>query len=224
MTTYLLRHAPTAHGLAYRVDGEPGVHVPLTPEGEAACMQARSTLPVEKIATGMASPFPRCQRTAELLLDGAVTIATDLRLGELDYGDFEGGAFLAYARWLAQHGPDARPSGARESQAKGIARMLTGLRAVLERPAPRLVVAHGLLVSVVRWAGQHPDQPLIDVFLPEVPYVAPLVLADAEVRALTSRLLCDLARGYGSNRDWRVDLGAFPVGLRALLLPSCALR
>lgn len=217
MTTYLVRHAPTAYSVAYRVNGDPSADVPLTREGEVECPQARSALPVNEITTCATSPLPRCRRTAELLLGGATSISCDERLGELDYGVFEGGEFLAYARWLAENGPYACPHGARESQADAISRMLTGLRAVLERPGPRLVVAHGLLVSVLQWAREHPGEPLIDVFLPSAPSLTPMSVADDELRTTATRLLDDLEFRVRIQRDWRVDLGVFPQEVRAAL-------
>jgi 2,3-bisphosphoglycerate-dependent phosphoglycerate mutase len=217
VTTYVVRHAPTVYSAAYRVNGVPSVDVPLTSDGEAACVQARSVLPIDEIAACVASPFRRCQRTADLLVDSTAPILTDARLGELDYGAFEGGEFLAYARWLAQHGPSVRPPGGRESQSVGIIRMLTGLRAVLDRPKPRLVVAHGLLLSVVRWARAHPGQPLIDVFLPGEPSLTPMVVADDELTAIIGFLVDDLDHAVRGQRRWRVDLAVFPREARTAL-------
>jgi 2,3-bisphosphoglycerate-dependent phosphoglycerate mutase len=139
----VLRHAPSKYSAAYRVNGDPAVDVPLTAEGEASCRAARAGLPLGSVVTCVSSAFARCRRTAELLIAGRTPVLVDARLNELDYGTFEGGEFLAYARWLAQHGPGRRPPEAAESQAEGIARMLSGLKTILDIPGSRLVVAHG---------------------------------------------------------------------------------
>lgn len=208
--TYLLRHAPTAYSVAYRINGDPAVDVQLTDDGVAACQKARSKVPSDAVATCVTSTFDRCVRTAELITACQVELHRDARLNELDYGVYEGDPFLAYACWLAEHGPRVRPPGARESQAEGIVRMLTGLRAALGWPGPRLVVAHGLLVSVVQWAQSHPYQPLTDVFLPAARCLTPLVIGDADLRTLIDTLLRDLAEGARRRRGWHVDLGVFP--------------
>jgi probable phosphoglycerate mutase len=95
--------------------------------------------------------------------------------------------------------------------------MLTGLRAVLDRPKPRLVVAHGLLLSVLRWARAHPGQPLIDVFLPGEPSLTPMVVVDDELSAIISFLVDDLDHAVRGQRRWRVNLGVFPREARTAL-------
>lgn len=216
-TTYLIRHAPTTYSSVYRVNGDPTVDVPLTTEGVAACYAARPLLPREKAVTCVSSMFDRCLRTAELVTAGLVEASPEARLNELDYGTFEGGAFLDYARWLAKHGPYVVPPGGRESQVEGIVRMLTGLRGVMDQPGPRLVIAHGLLVSVINWALHHPGHPLADVFLPTAPCVKPLVIGDEQLDALTRWLIHDLDRAAREHRPWRVDLRGFPREARPAL-------
>jgi probable phosphoglycerate mutase len=127
---FVLRHAPSKYSAAYRVNGNPAVDVPLTAEGEASCRAARAGLPPGRVVACVSSAFARCRRTAELLMAGRAPVLVDVRLNELDYGTFEGCEFLAYARWLAQHGPRRRPPEAAESQAEGIARMLSGLKTI----------------------------------------------------------------------------------------------
>ncbi|MGH3427378.1 MAG: histidine phosphatase family protein [Mycobacteriales bacterium] len=176
MITYLLRHAPTEYSTSFRVNGELTIDVPLSADGETRCAEARTLLPIG-IITCVTSNFARCQRTATLLLGGSTVVSCDARLGELDYGHFEGKEFLAYARWLIAHGPWVRPPGAHESQAEALTRMLTSLNAALDLPGPRLVVAHGLLVSLIQWARLHPGDPWTAVLLPGGPLSEPLCSA-----------------------------------------------
>lgn len=209
-TTFLIRHAQTTFSEAFRVNGDPAVPVALTPAGQAACRDLRDS--IGPVGSCVASGFGRCVETADLLTGGRVDVVVDRRLGELDYGVFEGGPFLDYAHWLAEHGPWARPPRAGESQAEGIARMATGLLAVLDHLGPRLVVAHGLLSSVIAWVGEHRGERLTEVFLPAAPYLDPLVLQDDDLRTRCLGLL-DHAKSTGST--WRADLGVFPVRFRA---------
>jgi probable phosphoglycerate mutase len=89
---------------------------------------------------------------------------------------------LEYGRWLEEHGPWQRPPRSPESQREAILRMLDGLRDVLAWSGPRLVVAHGLLVSVIQQAT------ISSIHFPEAPYVTPIQLSDDELRDLTAHL------------------------------------
>lgn len=194
MLTYLLRHGRTTYSCAYRVNGVPGIPVPLDDVGREQCRTARTTLPLASITSWVSSTFPRAVQTARLLQDDRnAPVWTDARLNEIDYGDFEGAPFGEYADWLRQHGPQARPPGARESQNEGIRRMLAGLRCALGRAGPRVVITHGLLVSVVTArpsAGK--------IIFPEARYVTPIILSDDGLPDLIGRLEDDL---YGDTRQ-----------------------
>lgn len=197
MLIYVLRHGRTAYSAAYLLNGDPHVPVPLDDEGVAQCVAARDALPVAEIAVGVCSPFLRTRQTAELLTAGRkIPIVTDARLGEVDYGQFEGRSFTEYAEWLRRRGGWARPPGAREAQREGIQRMARGLRAALDYPRPLLVVTHGLMVSVLRHSA-----PLRNVLLfPEAPYLTPTTLTPDYL----SSILDDLERDLTAPR---ADIG-----------------
>lgn len=205
----LVRHAPTEYSTSYRVNGDPSVPVGLTSEGKTACRELQTS--IGAVGSCVVSGFDRCLQTAGLLVGDQVDVVVEPRLGELDHGVFEGGPFLDYAHWLAEHGPWSRPPRAAESQAEGIARMAAGLLAALDHPAPRLVVAHGLLSSVVTWARDHRGERLIEVFMPAAKCLVPLALDDDDLRATCWRLL-DHAESPGEA--WRVDLNVFPIQFR----------
>jgi 2,3-bisphosphoglycerate-dependent phosphoglycerate mutase len=189
VVTYVLRHARTAYSAAYRVNGRPDVPLGIDDVGYQQCHDARFTHPWDTIATCVVSRFLRTAQTAQLLLaPRMLPLAAEARLDEIDYGSFEGGPFLEYGRWLDQHGPWARPPGARESQREAIWRMLNGLRDVLAWPGPRLVVAHGLLSSLLRRGT------ISGTYYPEAPYLTPLQFSDEEVHAITSRLIDEIER------------------------------
>ncbi|QIY94496.1 histidine phosphatase family protein [Streptomyces sp. S1D4-11] len=204
MTTYLLRHARTAYSARYLVNGDPALPLPLDDEGIRACRTARATLPAD-IRTWAVSTFPRTQQTARLLsTDPALSPTVLPQLDELDYGAFEGGPFLEYAGWLQQHGPWARPPGAAESQREGIRCLLLGVRAALELPGPRVLIAHGLLLSVLGWASARtPDTP-VPLFFPEAQCLAPLVHTDDHLAERTAALLAELDL---QDRSWEPTPG-----------------
>ena len=152
MTTYILRHGQTDYSKRYPVNGDPAQPIHLTKEGRQSLSLGWSTLPLHAVRTWLTSEFQRSQQTASLLMGVPTTdLVIDPRLNELDYGKFEGRPFLEYAVWLDCHGPSERPTGGTESQRDGIRRMLAGVLAAVERPGPRVLVAHGLLASVLLW-------------------------------------------------------------------------
>jgi probable phosphoglycerate mutase len=190
MTTYLIRHGRTDYSSRYLVNGDPTLPLQLDEEGVRTCHTARSTQPVRSVRTWIASAFPRTQQTAAILRnDPTMPPSVNPLLNELDYGNFEGAPFLEYAVWLRQHGPWKRPFGSAESQREAIQRMLHGLRAALEQPGPRIVVAHGLLLSVLGWHLTRSPGAAMPLFFPEAPYLAPLAMADGQLSARTAVLL-----------------------------------
>ena len=186
--TYLVRHGRTLVSAAYRVNGDPTIPVPLDETGQAQCQQLATAPWLDTIACCVTSRFPRASQTADLLLAGrAPERVIDPRLDEIAYGTFEGGPWLTYGAWLDAHGRFVRPPGAPESLHEATLRLLEGLAAALTLPGPRLVVGHGLLVSVVLAARERPTSLLTSPRLPEVPYVTPVLLADDELAGLLGR-------------------------------------
>ncbi|MGW6880318.1 histidine phosphatase family protein [Streptomyces goshikiensis] len=193
MTTYIVRHGQTNYSKRYLVNGDPTKHIHLNEEGRQSLSRAWTILPLHSVSTWLTSEFPRAKQTTSLLMGvPAATLVVDGRLNELDYGEFEGSPFLEYAVWLDTHGAGQRPPGAAESQREGIRRMLSGVLATLEHPGPRVLVGHGLLVSVLLWhRDRSPDDPM-PLFFPEAPYVEPVAIPDDELPILITALLDDL--------------------------------
>ncbi|RMI45401.1 histidine phosphatase family protein [Streptomyces triticirhizae] len=199
VTTHLLRHGRTEYSARYLVNGDPAVQLQLDEEGVRACHTARPTLPIESARTWIASAFPRAQQTAALLIGEEARLPVVIPLlNELDYGYFEGAPFLEYAAWLRHHGPWVKPPGAGESQREGIHRMLLGLMATLEKPGPRVVVAHGLLLSVLDWHLSRTPGSAMPLFFPEAPYLVPLAIDDGPMAKHAAALLEEL-----DNQDRR---------------------
>ncbi|MFD3590376.1 histidine phosphatase family protein [Streptomyces sp. NPDC058683] len=184
-TTYLVRHAQTEYSARHLVNGSLAVDVPLDAHGRTACHQVAVPW-LDTVASCRTSSFTRTHQTALGMLAGRpVPISADHRLNEIDYGCFEGGPWRDYGTWLLQAGRDAVPPGGAESWQEAVLRMLDGLRDCLQLPAPRLVVGHGLLGSVVRWLlSASPVEHLARPILPEAPYLEPVVLDDTTLMRL----------------------------------------
>lgn len=189
---YILRHGQTDYSKRYLVNGDPSRAIRLNDEGVRSCRLPWSALPLHNVRTWLTSGFPRAQQTASLLMGvPAPELVVDARLNELDYGKFEGGPFLEYGSWLDRHGSSQRPSGARESQREGIRRMLSGAHAALAHPGPRVLVCHGLLVSVLLWHRDRSPDEAMPLFFPEASYVEPLAVDDEVLHGWIVALLTD---------------------------------
>ncbi|MFC9693295.1 histidine phosphatase family protein [Kribbella sp. NPDC056951] len=189
MINLIYRHGHTDYSVQHRVNGDPSFPVLLSRVGWQTCRRAQASMPSANVRTWISSEFPRARQTTMVLMGSSSTEpVVEPRLNELDYGVFEGTPFLSYGGWLTQRGPDQRPEGAAESQRQGIVRMLSGLSAVLNHPGDRVIVGHGLLTSVLTWAVNAPRHETLPLFLPEAPYVEPLVLSDDELTDLLAML------------------------------------
>jgi probable phosphoglycerate mutase len=196
MTTYVLRHGPTDYSRRYLVNGDPDKPIHLSEDGRLTLTKGWNSLPLHSVSTWMASEFPRAQQSASLLMGvPGPGLIVDPRLNELDYGEFEGNPFLEYAAWLDVHGADELPPGGSESQSEGIHRMLTGVLAAQEHPGPRVLVAHGLLVSVLLWHRARARGETMPLFFPEAPYVEPVAISDEELPEFIGTLMNDLGTG-----------------------------
>ena len=213
MTTYILRHGQTAYSERYLVNGDLTQSIPLSEEGQRAANRARSAVDATVVRTWVASEFPRTQQTASLLKNyPSANPVIDARLNELDYGGYEGGPFLDYAAWLERHGAGQRPPGARESQQEGIWRMLVGVLAALQRPGPRVVVCHGLLVSVLLWHRDRSPRAPMPLFFPEAPCAEPLAVPDDVLFDWIRVLLTELEVAQGPDQPGLGEAQAIPIG------------
>jgi 2,3-bisphosphoglycerate-dependent phosphoglycerate mutase len=177
---YVLRHGRTTLSATYKVNGNSTEPIDLDDVGIEQCARlARGATWLDTITTCLTSTFPRARQTADILIgEREVTRIVEPHLDEIDYGAFEGGPWLTYGDWLKMYGPAAIPPDGGESWHAAVDRLLTGLAEVLKHPGPRLVVGHGLLVSLL-YALRDTDQPLDGFALPEAPYVEPVVLTDS---------------------------------------------
>lgn len=188
MVTYLVRHARTRLSASYRVNGDPSVPVALDAVGIEQCARlSEQALWLKAVNVCVTSRFARATQTADLLLgDRAAARNVDHRLDEIRYGDFEGCEWRTYGAWLGDHGPAAVPPGGDESWLMAADRLLRGLGSCLAYPSPRLVVGHGILVSLVQALLDSAESLACDA-LPEAPYVSPIVLPDDVLAEVVDR-------------------------------------
>ncbi|GGM90807.1 histidine phosphatase family protein [Streptomyces fuscichromogenes] len=213
MTTYLLRHGETDYSKQHLVNGDPSRAVPLNEAGVRSCRQPWSALPIYRVRTWLASEFPRARQTASLLTGvPAPDLVVDARLNELDYGKFEGRPFLEYAAWLDTHGRSPCPPGSRESQRDGIRRMLSGVHAALKYPGPRVLVGHGLLLSVLLWYRDRSRSEPAPLFFPEAPCVEPLSVPDDVLPDWIEALLTELDREEPQDPEARGSAAILRMG------------
>lgn len=191
--SYIVRHGPTPTSVRHIASGPPSRGTGLSAEGIGRCRDLRRSAPwpttIESCTT---STFARTRQTAALLLEGsAVRPVPDRRIDEIDYGRFDGGPWMDYGRWLAEAGVSAIPRDAVESWLECSVRMLEGLSGLLETPATRLVVGHGMMLALLHQFAR--DEELDPMRLPEAGYLEPLVLADEELCTLLERGCARLA-------------------------------
>jgi probable phosphoglycerate mutase len=180
--TYVLRHGRTELSAEYIASGDPALPVQLDPTGVAQCQRLATARWLPTIATCVVSEFPRTRQTAELLLGSAQPVlVNEPRLNEINYGIYEGQPWMAYGAWLRSAGPGAIPPGG-ESRDATVGRMLAGLVGSLDLPGPRLVVGHGLMISVLLQLLRGRSLDRWD--LPDALYVKPIPLTDQRLRQL----------------------------------------
>lgn len=147
---FLVRHAFAGSNR----DGLASCAVPgegLTAAGVEQARALRTTLLPLDIAVGVSSQLARTQETLALALESRdVPTVALAELNEIDFGSFAGGPLDAYRGWAATHPPDEAAPGGGDSRASAAARFARGLRTVLERPEPQvLLVWHALAVRYV---------------------------------------------------------------------------
>ncbi len=123
----------------------------LTPEGIEQARALGALLAETDIALAATTELARTQETLRVALDG-VDVPTILvpELNEIHFGSFDGGPLEAYRAWAAGHSPSVRAPGGGESRADAAARFARGLRVLLRREEPTiLLVGHALALRYV---------------------------------------------------------------------------
>ena len=154
-TVLVARHAESECSDRGIVNGEPNSRCPLTEHGEEQARALGRSLVGRQIDLYVTSEFPRARRTAEIALSGRELPWLELaELNDIRVGAFESGPLDLYTSWAHTHEPEEQPPGGGESRVEAAARFARGLRIVLARAEPViLVVTHGLAVSFLREAS-----------------------------------------------------------------------
>jgi probable phosphoglycerate mutase len=143
----LVRHGQSQLNATRRVNGDPSIAVPLTPQGEAEASGLGLQLAGVRIDLCVHTRFGRTRQTADLALTGwDVPFATEPLLDDIDVGELEGRTIDEYRAWKRKHTrADAFPGG--ESLDDAALRYAAAYERLLERPEERiLVVCHEIPV------------------------------------------------------------------------------
>ncbi|MDQ3066347.1 MAG: histidine phosphatase family protein [Actinomycetota bacterium] len=143
----LVRHGQSELNVAQRVNGDPGVPVGLTEQGELEADALRVQLLGIALDLCIHTRFGRTFRTAEIAVcDRGVPFEVEPLLDDIDVGALEGQTIEEYRAWKRQHlRSDAFPDG--ESLDAAALRYADAYERLLERRERRiLVVCHEIPV------------------------------------------------------------------------------
>jgi probable phosphoglycerate mutase len=142
----LTRHGRSTMNDEGRVNGDPGVPVPLTEAGRAGAAQLGRQLAELPIDLCVHTRFPRTRETADLILVGRDVPRFELPLlDDIDVGEFEGETVAAYETWKRAHErADAFPGG--ESLDDAARCYALGFRELLDRAERTILVCHEIPV------------------------------------------------------------------------------
>jgi broad specificity phosphatase PhoE len=183
----IARHAHSELNEAHRVNGDPSVHVALTPQGEA---EARLLgIQVAHVAFDLCvhTRFDRTRRTAELTLEGReVPFVVEPLLDDIDVGELEGQTIDDYRAWKRAHTrADAFPGG--ESLDDAAHRYAEAFRRLVARPEESvLVVCHEIPLRYALNAGAGSDQ--LDGPVHDIENAAPFLFDDAALARAAERI------------------------------------
>ncbi len=123
----------------------------LTPEGVEQGRSLAHALAAERIDLGVSTELRRTRETLELALAGReIPRIVVPELNEIHFGRFDGGPLDDYRGWAWTEAPDVQAPGRGESRAEGAARFARGLRVLLARSEPVvLVVGHALAIRYI---------------------------------------------------------------------------
>ena len=149
---FVMRHGGTVsnetHTVSYSKEGNDG----LTEKGLKQVANGAEELKKENIDLIITSPFARTRETAEIVRNdlglGKDAVIEDSRLQEIHPGQFDGGSWIEYHDYMADHGPgwfDKKIPGGGESLAEVKVRSAEALYELEEKYKDKniLIVTHG---------------------------------------------------------------------------------
>lgn len=165
MKLYLIRHGQTDWNLAQRFQGQSDI--PLNEVGRRQANALADRLSSQPFDAVYSSDLGRAFETANIIAGGSIEIKTDLRLREMDFGDWEGATYNkikeeypdALATWEDDVYKNAPPNG--ETLEQLVIRAQSVLKDILENRKDKtvLLVAHGgVLQSLICLALNLPSR------------------------------------------------------------------
>ncbi len=183
----LTRHAHSTLNVEGRVNGDPGVSVPLTAEGlvEGARLGAQlAQLPVELCVH---TRFARTRETADAILGGRdVPRLEEPLLDDIDVGELEGITIEEYRAWKRLHRRgEAFPGG--ESLDDAARRYARAFRRLLERPEHAiLVVCHEIPIRYALNGAAGSDD--LDAPVHGIPNATPYLLDETALARAAAQI------------------------------------
>jgi 2,3-bisphosphoglycerate-dependent phosphoglycerate mutase len=137
------RHAESLLNIERRINGDPTVEVPLTPEGESQAHKLGDEVRNIDFDLCIHTRFGRTRLTAEIALAGrSVAFAEEPLLDDVDVGNLEGETLDAYRAWKHSHAREV-PFPGGESLDDAALRYAQACRRLLAIPHDTLlIVAH----------------------------------------------------------------------------------
>jgi broad specificity phosphatase PhoE len=199
----LTRHAHSTLNVEGRVNGDPGVPVPLTPEGRAEAERLGHQVAQIPLDLCVHTRFGRTLETADIALGGReVPRLGEPLLDDIDVGDLEGETIAAYRAWKRGHRrSDPFPGG--ESLDDAARRYARAFRRLVDRHEQCvLVVCHEIPVRYALNAAAGSD----DLDAPEhsLPNATPYLFEGAALARAVQRIeeLTRLRKGV--RNMWRM--------------------
>jgi broad specificity phosphatase PhoE len=183
----LTRHAHSTLNGEQRVNGDPSVPVPLTPDGRAEAARLGRQLARLPLELCVHTRFGRTRETADAILAGRdVPRLEEPLLDDVDVGELEGASLAAYRAWKDAHARD-EPFPGGESLDEAARRYATAFLRLVDRPEQAiLVVCHEIPVRYALNAAAGSD----DLDAPEhaIPNATPFLFDEAALAGAAARI------------------------------------
>jgi broad specificity phosphatase PhoE len=183
----LTRHAHSTLNLEGRVNGDPGVAVPLTELGRDEAAQLGRQLAQIPLELCVHTRFGRTRDTADVILAGRrVPQLEEPLLDDIDIGELEGETIDAYRAWKRDHARgDPFPGG--ESLDAAARRYARAFRRLCERPEQGvLVVCHEIPVRYALNAAGGSDE--LDAPVHAIPNATPFLFDERALARAAERI------------------------------------
>ena len=183
----LTRHGESVLNVERRINGDPGVEVPLSGRGEEEARLLGEELEHVPIDLCVHTRFGRTVQTARIALEGRdVPLEVDPELDDIDVGKLEGQTIEEYRAWKRAHErSDAFPGGeSLDAAARRYARAFQRLGARSERVT--LVVAHEIAVRYAVNAAAGSDE--LDAPTHDIRNAAPYLFDEQALERAAARI------------------------------------